>query len=517
MLNMLTTKPLESIMNEAAETGVHTLKRSLTALNLVSLGIGAIIGTGIFVLTGPVAANHAGPGIVYSFIFAAIGCVFAGLCYAEFSAMIPVSGSAYTYGYATLGEIFAWIIGWDLVLEYAFGAATVCSGWSGYVLSLGQDFGLRLPPALAGVPGSTFVLYQGHWEYLNRIAGKLHELGIDPATLPQKHGVFNLVAFFGIMLATTILVIGVKESANFNNVIVMIKMAVLFVFIGLGGFTLMHHHDLIQMNWHPFLPPNTGTFGVFGWSGALRGAGLIFFAYVGFDAVSTAAQEAKNPKRDMPMGILGSLVICTVLYIAVALVLTGLVNYKGLDIPDSLAVGIEQTHFRWGSLLVKFGALGGLTSTMIVMLMGQSRVFFSMSKDGLLPRFFSDVHPKFRTPWISSITVGLVVATFASLIPLGSLDEMTSIGTLLAFIIVCAGIMVLRKRRPDLPRPFRAPLMPFTPIMGILVSLLMMLGLPAVTWLRLVIWLAIGLLVYFFYGQHHSRVRQGKHALPPHA
>ncbi len=516
MSKLLMTKPIETIMGEAAETGEHTLKRSLSSMNLVSLGIGAIIGTGIFVLTGPVAAEHAGPGIVYSFIIAAVACVFAGLCYAEFASMIPVAGSAYTYGYATLGEIFAWIIGWDLVLEYAFGAATVCSGWSGYVLSLGQDFGLRLPPALAGVPGSTFVYFQGHWEYLNRVAGKLHELGIDPATLPQKHGVFNLVAFIGIMLATSILVIGIKESANFNNIIVMVKIAVLCIFIALGGFTLMHHHELLKMNWHPFLPPNTGHFGDFGWSGALRGAALIFFAYIGFDAVSTAAQEAKNPKRDMPIGILGSLAICTVLYILVALVLTGLVNYQNLNIPDSLAVGIEQTHFRWGSLMVKFGALGGLTSTMIVMLLGQSRVFFSMSKDGLLPKFFSNVHPKFRTPWISSITVGLVVATFASLIPLGSLDEMTSIGTLMAFIIVCCGIMVLRKKRPDLPRPFRAPWMPFTPIMGILVSLAMMLGLPALTWIRLAVWLVIGMVIYFGYSRHHSRVRQGKGIIAAH-
>ena len=499
-------------MGEAAETGEHTLRRSLGATNLISLGIGAIIGTGIFVLTGPAAARYAGPGVVYCFILAAVGCVFAGLCYAEFAAMIPVAGSAYTYGYATLGEIFAWIIGWDLVLEYAFGAATVCSGWSGYVLSLGQDFGLRLPPELAGTPGSTFVLYKGHWEFLGRIAGKLQELHIDPATLPQKHGIFNLTAFIGIMLVTAILVIGIKESANFNSVIVAVKVFVLLVFLYLGGMMLIHHPDLPRMNWHPFLPPNTGEFGFFGLSGVLRGAGVIFFAYIGFDAVSTAAQEAKNPKRDMPIGILGSLVICTILYILVALVLTGLVNYRNLNIPDSLAVGIDVTGVKWGSLLVKLGALGGLTSTMIVMLLGQSRVFFSMSKDGLLPKMFSSVHPKFRTPWISSITVGLVVAVFASTIPLDALGEMTSIGTLLAFIIVSAGVWVLRRRRPDLPRPFVAPLMPITPILGIVISLAMMLGLPLATWIRLVVWLVAGLVIYFSYGKSHSRVQQG---LPP--
>jgi len=508
MSMLLRTKPLEAIMGEAAETGEHTLKRSLGVGNLVALGIGAIIGTGIFVLTGPAAARYAGPAVVYSFIVAAVGCVFAGLCYAEFAAMIPVAGSAYTYGYATLGEIFAWIIGWDLVLEYAFGAATVCSGWSGYVLSLGQDFGLRLPPELAGTPGSTFVLYNGHWEFLGRVAKKLTQLGIDPATLPQRHGVFNLVAFLGILLVTTILVIGIRESANFNSVIVAVKLVVLLIFLAIGGAALLHHPELPRVNWHPFLPANTGSFGSFGWSGVLRGAGVIFFAYIGFDAVSTAAQEAKTPKRDMPLGILGSLLICTVLYILVALVLTALVNYRYLNVPDSLAVGIDATGVRWGSLLVKFGALGGLTSTMIVMLLGQSRVFFSMSKDGLLPKTFSNVHPRFRTPWISSITVGLVVAVFASTIPLDKLGEMTSIGTLLAFIIVCAGVLVLRARRPDLARPFRAPFSPVTPVLGILISLAMMLGLPAETWLRLLIWLAIGLMIYFGYSIRHSKLNK---------
>ncbi|MBN9616477.1 MAG: amino acid permease [Acidobacteriales bacterium 59-55] len=507
MLKLLATKPIETILDESSETGEHTLKRSLGALNLISLGIGAVIGTGIFVLTGPAAALYAGPAVVYSFVVAAVACVFAGLCYAEFAAMIPVAGSAYTYGYATLGEIFAWIIGWDLVLEYAFGAATVCSGWSGYVLSLLQDFHIRLPPAIAGTPGSVFVYWNGHWELLNRVATKLAELGIDPATLPHKYGVFNLIAFIGIMVTTMILVIGIKESANFNNVIVAVKLIVLVIFLVIGAHTLMVQPNLLKLNWHPFLPPNTGTFGHFGISGVIRGAGVIFFAYIGFDAVSTAAQEAKNPKRDMPIGILGSLVICTILYILVAGVLTGLVNYHALDVPDSLAVGIDATGVKWGSLLVKLGALGGLSSTMVVMLLGQSRVFFSMSKDGLVPEFFSSVHPKFRTPWISSITVGLVVATFASLIPLNELGEMTSIGTLLAFIIVCSGVWVLRRRRPDIVRPFRAPWVPITPILGIAVSLLMMLFLPLLTWIRLFIWLVAGLAIYFFYSRHRSKVQ----------
>ncbi|MDE1154478.1 MAG: amino acid permease [Acidobacteriaceae bacterium] len=514
MSNLLKVKPLASILGEASETGEHTLKRSLGSGSLIALGIGAIIGTGIFVLTGTVAAQYAGPGVVYSFIAAAIGCVFAGLCYAEFSAMIPVAGSAYTYGYATLGELFAWVIGWDLVLEYAFGAATVCSGWSGYVLSLGQDLGLRLPPELAGTPGSIFVLYQGHWEFLGRVAAKLQQAGVDPNTLPQRHGIFNLVAFVGIMLVTAILVLGAKESANFNSFIVGVKLLVLVVFLAVGGNMLIHHPELMKANWHPFLPPNRGSFGDFGWSGVLRGAGVIFFAYIGFDAVSTAAQEAKDPKKDMPRGILGSLVICTVLYILVAMVLTALINYKYLNLPDALAVGMDATGVKWGAMLVKIGALGGLSSTMVVMLMGQSRVFFSMSRDGLLPASFSAIHPKFRTPWISSLTVGLVVAVFASLIPLAKLGEMCSIGTLLAFIIVCAGVWVLRRRSPEIPRPFRAPWMPLTPIMGILVSLGLMMGLPWETWVRLFVWLAVGLLIYFGYGRRHSRVQQG---LPPEA
>jgi basic amino acid/polyamine antiporter, APA family len=516
MANLFVTKPLTAIIGESEETGEHTLRRTLGATNLITLGIGAIIGTGIFVLTGVVASGYAGPGVVYTFIVAAVACVFAGLCYAEFAAMIPVAGSAYTYGYATLGEIFAWIIGWDLVLEYAFGAATVCSGWSGYVLSLGQDFGLRLPPALAGVPGSTFVQWHGHWELLNHgLKDKLALANIDPASLPQQHGLFNLVAFLGIMFATTVLIIGIKESANFNSFIVVVKVAVLLVFLGVGGYTLWMHPEMRAANWHPFLPANTGSFGHFGWSGVARGAAVIFFAYIGFDAVSTAAQESKNPKRDMPIGILGSLAVCTVLYILVGLVLTGLVNYTHLGVPDSLAVGMDATGFKWGSLLVKVGALGGLTSTMIVMLLGQSRVFFSMSKDGLLPAMFSKVHPKFRTPWISSLTVGLVVATFASLIPLASLGEMTSIGTLLAFIIVCAGVWMLRRRSPELERPFRAPWMPVTPILGIAVSLAMMLALPLITWVRLVVWLMVGLVIYFSYGRKHSRVQRGLNAVKP--
>jgi len=506
---LLRTKPLSAILEESAETHEHSLKRALGPANLISLGIGAIIGTGIFVLTGYAAASFAGPAIILSFVLAAVACVFAGLCYAEFAAMIPIAGSAYTYGYATLGEIFAWIIGWDLILEYAFGAATVASGWSGYVISFLQDFGIRIPPALAGTPGTQFVLYHNRWEMLRRILPTLQAAGVDPASLPHASGTINLIAFLGIALVTIVLVIGIRESANLNAAIVFVKVGVLLIFIGLGSFYLSRHSALLAANWHPFLPPNNGTFGSYGWSGVVRGAAVIFFAYIGFDAVSTAAQEAKNPKRDMPAGILGSLVICTILYILVAGVLTGLVKYTALNVPDPIAVGIDETGVRWGSFLVKLGAICGLTSTMVVMLLGQSRIFFSMSRDGLLPKWAGKVHRRFRTPYLSSIFVGIFVAAFAAVIPIAILGELVSIGTLLAFVIVCAGVWVLRRAHPSTPRPFRTPWVPFVPIMGMAIALLMMAGLPRDTWIRLIVWLVIGFFIYFSYSRHHSRVQMG--------
>ncbi len=509
MANLFATKPLKTILDEAHETGEHSLRRALGPTNLITLGIGAIIGTGIFVITGTATAEHAGPAIILSFIFAALGCVFAGLCYAEFASLIPVAGSAYTYGYATLGEIFAWIIGWDLVLEYAFGAATVASGWSGYLISLLGDFGIKLPASLAGTRWDEFIYYNNHWEPVKLLMPKLAAAGIDPASLPHTFGTFNLFGFLAILLATVILIIGIKESANFNSGIVIVKVCVLIIFVAIGANYLMKHPSLTATNWHPFIPPNSGSFGQFGWSGILRAAGIIFFAYIGFDAVSTAAQEAKDPAKDMPIGILGSLVICTILYIVVAAVLTGLVPYHNLDVRDPLAVGIDSTGVKWGSLLVKIGALMGLSSTIVVMLLGQSRVFFSMSKDGLLPAMFSNVHPKFRTPWISSLTVGTFVAALAASLPINVLDEMVSIGTLLAFVIVCAGVWLIRRRNPDLPRPFKTPWVPFVPIMGILISMAMMVSLTGLTWIRLAVWLVIGMVLYFTYGRHHSRVQRG--------
>ncbi len=507
MSTLLSTKPLDLLMKEASEQGEHSLRRALGPLNLVTLGIGAIIGAGIFVFTGTTAALFAGPAIILSFILAGAGCVFAGLCYAEFASMIPVAGSAYTYGYATLGEFFAWIIGWDLIIEYAFGAGAVAAGWSGNLVALLGNFGIHLPPQIIAPPGTVFVYFQNSWSVLAQIAPKLSEAGVDPATLPHARGIIDLPAFIVIAIITAILVIGVRESANLNAVIVLVKVATVLTFIGVAGLYLLRHPDVASANWHPFVPPNQGP-GQFGWSGVARGAGLIFFAYIGFDAVSTAAQEAKNPKRDMPIGILGSLAICTLLYVGVAGMLTGVVKYNLLNTPAPVALGIQATGAHWGSIIVMLGTFAGLATTMLVMLMGQSRVFYSMSRDGLLPAWAGKIHPRFRTPWISSILVGCCVALCASLFSVNVLLQFTSIGTLLAFVIVCAGVLVLRYKKPELARPFKTPLVPFVPIMGILICFYLMSTLPRETWLRLLIWLLIGFIIYFTFGIKNSRLRR---------
>jgi len=502
MSKLLRIKPMSMLSMEACEEGEHTLKRSLGALNLITLGIGAIIGAGIFVLTGKAAALHAGPAVCLSFVLAGIVCAFAGLCYAEFASIIPIAGSAYTYGYATLGELVAWIIGWDLVLEYAFGAATVAAGWSGYLNSLLQQLHIYIPPQFTAVPGTQLYFFDSKWQPLSSLPS-----GTLLASLPHVTAVCNLVAMLGIVIITTILVIGIKESANFNSAIVIVKLGIVGVFLAVGGWFLLQHPHLAWENWHPFVPP-TDEHGNFGWMGIATGASSIFFAYIGFDAVSTAAQEAKNPKRDMPIGILGSLVACTILYILVSSVLTGLVKFDKLNVADPVAMGIDATGVTWGSLLVKTGAVFGLATVMLVMLLGQSRVFFSMSKDGLLPKWASAIHPKFRTPWISTIVVGSIVAVMPAFLNIDVLSDLVNIGTLLAFTIVCAGVWVLRVRQPELERPFKTPLVPLVPILGIGTALFVMSRLPRITWIVMIGWLLFGLVIYFTYSIRHSRVQQ---------
>jgi len=469
-MSVFATKSITQILAQSEGKEGAGLQRSLGAGQLVALGIGAIIGAGIFTLTGVAAANHAGPAIVYSFILAAIGCAFAGLCYSEFSTMIPIAGSAYTYAYATLGEVLAWIIGWALVLEYAVGAATVSVGWSATVVSILHSLGIDLPQSLIASP------------------------------FDAMPGFLNLPAVLILILISAILIVGIKESARFNALIVVIKVTVVLLFIALGYFYIN------RSNYTPFVPENTtGEFGAFGWSGVVRAASQIFFAYIGFDAVSTAAQEAKNPKRDMPIGIVGSLAICTVLYILYALVLTGMVNYKDLNVAAPLAVAVDRMkEYPWIALLMKLGSLAGLTSVMLVMLLGQSRVFYSMSRDGLLPKLFADVHPSFHTPWKSNLLLMVFVSIGAAFTPIGQLGQLTSIGTLFAFVIVCIGIIIMRRTQPDLPRPFKTPLVPLVPVLGILVNLGLMASLPGVIWKVFLFWMMVGLIIYFTYSRNKS-------------
>lgn len=475
---ILTKKPVAKIQ---AESNHGELKRTLSAANLISLGIGCIIGAGIFVMTGTAAANYAGPAIILSFVMAGLCCAFAGLCYAELASMLPVSGSAYSYAYASLGEVFAWIMGWLLLLEYGVAASTVAVGWSGYVVSfLNSAMGIDLSAALTT---PTYVMD--------------HDTGVLLNT-----GGFNLPAFLGIGLMTALLIIGVKESATVNNVIVFIKVAVVLMFIVFG----MAYVN--PDNWQPFIPENTGEVGKYGWSGILRGAGVVFFAYVGFEAVSTAAQEAKNPQKDVPIGILGSLFVCTVLYMLVALVLTGIVKYDTLAVPDPIAMAVDAIGLGWLSFFVKVGAIAGLSSVMMVLMYGQTRIFYTMSRDGLLPPLFSIVHPKFSTPWVNTLLVGGVIGLVAATTPIDVLGDLVSLGTLCAFAIICFTVLYLRKKEPGLERPFKVPFSPWFPILGILSCGYLISGLLSnpVTVKFYIVYLIAGVAVYLIYGMRKSKL-----------
>jgi len=473
-------KSIASIVAEANQSGEGTLKRTLGPINLILIGVGLTLGAGLFSITGLAAANHSGPAVTLSFVIAALGCGFAALCYAEFASMIPVAGSAYTYSYATMGELFAWIIGWDLVLEYSVGCATVAISWSQYLTKFLASLHIYLPAQLTLSPFETAKLADG-------------------ATV---HGIINIPAALVVVLMTAILIRGTKGSAIVNGIIVFLKVGVVLVFIALGW------QYIDPANYHPYIPQNTGTFGQFGWSGILRGAGLVFFVFIGFDAVAASAQETKNPARDLPIGIIGSLVVCTVLFGLFGHVMTGLANYKEFANSGApVAIAIEKTPYAWLSQAIILAILIGYTSVILIDLMAQSRMFYSISKDGLLPKMFSDVHTKFKTPYKSNIILCVFIGLFAAFVPMNVVGEMTSIGTLLAFLMVCVGILILRKTNPEAKRPFKVPLVPLIPILGILTCIAMMVFLPWETWLRLAVWLIIGLAIYFWYGKKNSKLR----------
>ncbi|MEA2172912.1 MAG: basic amino acid/polyamine antiporter, family [Blastocatellia bacterium] len=503
--NLFATKPLSLLLKEME--GENRLHRVLGPVQLTALGVGAIIGTGIFILTGVAAHDRTGPALMLSFVMAGMACVFAALCYAEFASMVPVAGSAYTYAYATLGELFAWIIGWDLILEYAVGSATVAHGWSAHFQEFTPLFGFKVPDIIRAAP----------YNYCVSIGAGCPRTGFVPTG-----SYFDLPAVLITFLLTIVLVKGIKESASFNAVMVGIKLVIVLMVIGIGGYLVFTVYG--TSNWHPFAPfgyTGVSFFGhtIFGQAakggeplGMFAGAAIIFFAYIGFDSVSVHSEEAKQPARDVPIGIIASLIICTILYIAVSAVLTAMVPYKEINIDAPVVDAFKRAGLTWMQYLVAAGAMTGITSVLLVMMLSQPRVMLALARDGLVPKgFFGDIHPKFRTPWKSTILTGLFVAAMAGLIPLSILAEMTSIGTLFAFVIVCGAVIVMRRTNPNAKRPFRAPFVPLVPILGILTCLLLMFSLPAENWYRLIIWLIVGLVIYFLYGRRHSVMSNERH------
>lgn len=500
-MSLLRTKPIAELQREASAN--HGYKRTLGPLSLISLGIGSVVGAGIFVLAGTSAAQYAGPGIALSFVISGIACLFAGLCYAELASMIPISGSAYTYSYATLGEFFAWVVGWCLVLEYLFSGAAVAVSWSGAVRDIALEFGVTLPSVLSSAPLAV--------ENAHTLTVNLGLFSFPLHTLQFTGAIVNLPAVFISLAITYVLYLGIRESSTVNDIMVFIKVGILVALVGYGVWYLLKNPAIAKANLSPFIPENTGAFGEYGWSGVFRGAAAIFFAYVGFDCVSAAAQETRNPQRDMPIGLLGTLGVVSVLFIAVSFVLTGMVNYKELNVDAPFIFALQKAgapaFFRY---LIEAATLAGLTSVILVSLLGQPRIFYSMSRDGLLPAAFAKIHPRYGTPHITTWITGISCAIISGLFPLDLLGELISIGTMLAFALVCAGVWMLRRTRPDLPRPFRTPLVPLVPLLGIGSCVLQMYFLPVITWLNLAIWMAIGFVIYFGYSRRHSAHRHNR-------